>query len=419
MSERKFIEIDSLKGKDVARLRKVLTAQGYVPAKTFYGYDAESGVFGLDDLPTPDTVRPPGWNSWSGDRQAWVKRWTVGSYVYYEPTAIPVEMWINGPRVVVMVAEKGVVTYSNVWIATGQFDAHGQIGFAVVQAILGYATGGASSAIISAYNAVEVGDTQSIVKAVVSAYSYGTSDTALAASDAATAADAADAATAVEGSTMFEDFDWGSYTDDTAFDWDGFNFSSGEADVAFSDAQNVDFGFDVGEINWGDYETPTDYFGSDIYDTAGYGSSDVLSNNIPEVVTSDFGTTFDNLFSKDTLDTVVNGVKLAQQANSVIQTVKGATGGSGKTASSGSTSAKPSTGTGDVLSQIGQLFNSIKGTTTGGVGSQVTTQVKTQNVGQLAPNGQRDVVGGLMSNNTLLIGGALLLIGALYLHSKS
>lgn len=205
----------------------------------------------------------------------------------------------------------------------------------------------------------------------------------------------------------------------TMFDsdtFDGWNFSSGEGDVAFSDAQNVDYGFG-GSFDAGDY----DFDWSNIDTAAGLGgvSEDLLNsspeiyefNATPEVTTNDFGTIFDNVFGDIDFNTAVKGVKVAQQAAGAVKAV------TGKSASSGASGAKATAGVGDILSSMGKVFSAVGGAVTGtvaGTASQKTTAQPVRYNGQLTPTGGA-VLG--MSTGTILLAGAAL-IGLAFLVKK-
>lgn len=210
-------------------------------------------------------------------------------------------------------------------------------------------------------------------------------------------------------STMFEDY--GDY-------FDGWNFSSGEGDVAFSDAQNVDYGFG-GSFDDGQY----DFDWSNIDEAAGLGgvSADVLNsspeiyefNATPEVTTNDFGTTWDNVFGDIDFNTAVKGVKIAQQAAGAVKAV------TGKSASSGSTGAKATTGVGDILSSMSKVFGAVSGAVSGtvaGTDSQKTTAQQVRYNGQLTPTGGAKLG---ISTNTILIAGAALVALAFIIKVKA
>lgn len=195
-------------------------------------------------------------------------------------------------------------------------------------------------------------------------------------------------------------------------DFDGWNFSSGEAETAFSDATNVDFGLgDWGsDIDWAEPATGLDGYPLDV--EQGFGD-DYVFNAIPEVSTNDFGTVFDNLFgsTKDVIETTAKGIGLAQTVKNI--TTKPTIG---QTASSGSTGAKSAAGTaGDVLSSFGKMLSQLTPKTSGAQAQTVKQQTYS---GQLTPSGGAlpSVAGGISTSTLLLIGGGLI-VGALVLHT--
>ncbi len=202
------------------------------------------------------------------------------------------------------------------------------------------------------------------------------------------------------------------FFDDT---FEGFNFSSGEADVAFSDAQNVSYGFD----DWGQwtpemdsYVMTDDYFGGDVYDFGG-GTGGYDFNATPEVVTNDFGTLFDHQFGMGDVNTAVQGVKIAQQIGGTTQQAQ-----TGQKASSGSTGAKSTaTGGADVLGGFSQFLSTVANTAkqVSGVAAQVTTVAPKTYTGQLQPGG---AAGGSSITHMLLIGGLVALGAVIYFARK-
>lgn len=307
------------------------------------------------------------------------------------PNTPDVYQWTKAPILVTTTVLNGVVIDSAYWIDTADKD----LGYSIVSGIVGVASGGWSSAFVAAANAAD-GDSGDWLNATVSAVKayYGADDGGA----SSTATDTAAAAATETGSA--------------SMDWDGWNFSSGEAETAFSDATNVDFGLgDWGsDIDWAEPATGLDGYPLDVDQALG---DTYVFNAIPEVTTSDFGTSFSNLFgnTKDVIETTVKGIGLAQTVKNI--TTKPT---SGQTASSGSSGAKTSASTaGDVLSSFGKMLSQLSPKTSGAQAQ--TTQQQTYS-GQLTPSGGAlpSAAGGISTSTLLIIGGGLI-VGALVLHS--
>lgn len=226
--------------------------------------------------------------------------------------------------------------------------------------------------------------------------------------------DSAGSSVADTGNTqMFDDID---ITNASPFD--GFNFSSGEAVPAFSDFQNVSYGFpsdttdflnpdSVGFLPGNVYQIGTPY------DT----SFDI--GQTPDVTSNTFGTTFNA--APDTSD-AINVGKAASAAVPLAQAgaaISGAT--KAQTGQVAGNTAKPTTGSNDVLSTFGNVISAIDSgarAIAGGTPAQRTTAQQVSYTGQLTPNGGSAVgLAGVPTNTLLLIGGAILVL-ALAMHME-
>jgi hypothetical protein len=193
----------------------------------------------------------------------------------------------------------------------------------------------------------------SYAKAYVGAYDGGGADTATT------------AATATQGVTAMDEYDfWG----------DGFNFSSGEADFAFSDAQNVDFGF--GQDSMFDQYPATDWGYGDVYDF-GSGSGGYDFGGTPEVTTNDFGTVFSNDWGSEATKVATKALPVAVSATKVLN--KPSTGQVAGVSAKGDT-------TNDVLAGLMNVFGVVK-QAAAGVNQQTTTSKPQTSTGQLTPQG--------------------------------
>ena len=180
---------------------------------------------------------------------------------------------------------------------------------------------------------------------------------------------------------------------------DTFGFSDGESAVAFSDSEVVDFGFvpEAPDITPAlDEPLPPDVTYSDGVDLG----------DTPEVVTNDYGTTFDPAFGDEEVKTAVQGVKLAT-------TTAGTVAKAMPRASAGASGAKQAATAGSVLAVIGDaiagagsLARSVAGA---GTPEQRTTAVPRTYTGQLGLNGP-GVFGGISVNTLLLIAGGLIVV---------
>lgn len=202
-------------------------------------------------------------------------------------------------------------------------------------------------------------------------------------------------------------------------DWfDGFNFSSGESSIAYTDSQNVDYGW--GLLDPDEQYTPVT--GLDGWPTsvnAELGEGGYAFGATPEVTTNDFGTVFDNIFGGKGYDTVVKGVGIAKQAQTVADVIKQANGGVGMSASSGANGAKSQQGVGDILATFGGFLKQVSAATglnKTGTGAQATTAQRTTYTGQLTPAGGLTVGG--VPTMYIILGGAAAIGLALYLHKK-
>lgn len=201
-------------------------------------------------------------------------------------------------------------------------------------------------------------------------------------------------------------------------DFDGFNFSSGESTVAFSDAQNVDYGFNWGSGSFAEpdsYVIPNDdFFGSDVYD---FGSGTGLEYNFnatPEVSTNDFGTVFDSRFGVDDVASAAKGVQIAQQ----VANAKSPAPTTGNKATSGANGAKQTTGVGDALSGMGRFLSGVANTakSVSGVVAQSQSVLPKTYTGQLKAGGGAPAGGGM--SPVLLIGGVIALVAVVYFVKK-
>ena len=204
------------------------------------------------------------------------------------------------------------------------------------------------------------------------------------------------------GTSMFDDIDTSTF--------DSFNYSAGEASVAFSDAQNVDYGFgfmgtgglpfDPNEtVGFGAMSDPTGNIAS--YD---YGST-------PEVTSNQFGTHFDPSFSDDVIGTAGrNGIPIATQiigkvANSTRPSQTGQRSGGGALGAKGD-----GTGSNDVIGTLAGVLSTVAGVVTS---AQETTARPRAYHGQLTPVGG---AGGAGSHSNLMMIAAALIGVALVMH---
>jgi hypothetical protein len=204
--------------------------------------------------------------------------------------------------------------------------------------------------------------------------------------------------------------------------FDSFNFSSGEGDVAYSDASNVSFGFTDTLADYA-YDTPSVGFdGWPVVLNESIGEGAYSFGATPEVYTNDFGVVWDSNFGLTALDTAVKGVGIATQVKSMTQGgVQTATGTGAQSASSGLNGTKAMSGIGDVLSSFGVFLNQVgsvaKAQQATGTGAQRTTAQKTNYTGQLTPTGGL-LPQGMSQTTILLIAGGAAVLLALYLHKK-
>lgn len=192
--------------------------------------------------------------------------------------------------------------------------------------------------------------------------------------------------------------------------YDGFNFSSGEGAVAYSDASVVDFGFgNIDSSGVGDPMDISGWGGGDVNGEATFGDGAYNYNSTPEVTTNDFGTTWDASFGQDAISTASTGIKIAQAGVAITRSQAGAPAG-----------RKPPTQTPDI---IGNFRNALRGLDSAASAvditqRQMTTARPTSYSGQLTPSGgMTPLIGGLPVSTLMLAGGALLLV-ALVLHAR-
>ena len=211
--------------------------------------------------------------------------------------------------------------------------------------------------------------------------------------------------------------------------FDSFNYSSGEATVAYSDSQNVDFGFNSGDVAPTDTLNTVGLAGNDP-SSPSTDSSTLNFNDTPEVTTNEFGTTFaDNGTQSAGSDanvaqSAVKGIPLGgapELGAAVLQRV-----GAGRTSGGGLTSPKQNSGENtqssqaDAVSTHGNTFADF-GRAAASVMSMskevYTAQGKTF-TGQLGPGGaaQSGIIAGVSTQTILMIGIAAVAVG-LFLHA--
>ena len=202
---------------------------------------------------------------------------------------------------------------------------------------------------------------------------------------------------------MFDDIDTSAF--------DSFNYSAGEASVAFSDSQNVDYGFGF---------MGTSGLPFDPNQTVGFGAMADPTGNItnydygttPEVVTNQFGTHFDPSFSDDVIGVAGrNGIPIATQivgqvARSTRPSQTGQRSGGGALGAKGD-----GTGSNDVIGTMAGLLSSVAGVVTS---AQETTARPRYYHGQLTPSGGVSD-GGTTHSNLMMVAAALIGV-ALVLH---
>lgn len=201
------------------------------------------------------------------------------------------------------------------------------------------------------------------------------------------------------GGSVMDDFDWGEWGD-----FDSFDFSSGEALTAFSDASNVDYGFGA---------LAPDYSASvgdldDIGEGGTFYNEDMWWGGTAESTVSDYGSSSLGNAGFLNTDNILKGVNVAGQvakigsSNNSVSSGGAVAGGGQKYSQTQPTVAgaiskanSPSQGSGGLLDTLG------------GLAKQVETAVTRNYSGQLGPN--KTAPGAQSSNLMLIIGGALVI----------
>lgn len=217
------------------------------------------------------------------------------------------------------------------------------------------------------------------------------------------------------GVAQVDDFDFGvgSYTDFDYGNFDSFDFSDGEAFTAFSDAQNVDYGFGgyMGDFSGADTVLDRDLSGDN------YGHEGMSYGTTGETTVNNYGTLFDgNFFTGDNIKSLSQGVSVAAQvgkavSGNVVKNQQTATGG-------GTKFSQTATNAASIIAQANaqsqgsspSILSSI-----GGLLKQVETIIPKTYTGQLGAN--KSGAAAQQNSNLLLIGGGLIAV-ALLLHFK-
>jgi len=238
--------------------------------------------------------------------------------------------------------------------------------------------------------------------------------------DLAIVAKVAKAASSSFGSTAISAADTGvSNVDDfDEFSFDPFDYSSGEAETAFSDAANVDYGF--GAESPFDSASVDDMSGVTISDDAGdYSHEGNNYNATAESDVSDYGSTSqgnpgfdDSDYSHEGLN-AVSVANAAAKAGSSNNSVTGSanTSGGGGTVKYGQTATSVASTIAKASSQSTGSAPALAGI--GGLAQQAESALKNVFSGQLGPNKNAPTASG--GNQMLIIGAALIGV-ALLLH---
>lgn len=223
-----------------------------------------------------------------------------------------------------------------------------------------------------------------IAKGVITAGAATMADTA--------ASSASTAATSSTGATMnFDGLDYGSFdAADYSTAFESYDFTTGESLQAFSDAQNVDYGFGF-----------ADYTG-DPYNATG-GAIDAAESTpfyewgtTPESGVSDFGSVSYGPFGQDAMDFAQQQAVKAITNKAITAAIKPAQS-SPANAGSGSMSLKTVTGgVNDIVSTLGNVRNLFSGTA-----QQKTTAAKQTYAGQLQASPKTAI------SPVLIIGGVI------------
>lgn len=223
-----------------------------------------------------------------------------------------------------------------------------------------------------------------------------------------------------EQSTMFEDI---SFDESPSSPFDPWNYSSGESDFAYSDAQWNDYGFGVIDGNPFD---PNDITGFNLDPTNIVSDDDMISmNSTPEVTTNDFGTTFDG----PTTDGIGGGsnwggetTHLIMGAAPIAKSLASSAKDPNPVAKTTTSNVARSTSGTDILSTIGSMFKT-GAAVVGGAVTQAQSAVPRTYSGQLQAQGGSTVnaqsaSGAGISITTIAVVGGVLIGIALLLHAR-